>query len=175
MGDVQIVREWDSVRNAFVTKAEDSGGSGFDPVCVYLQQIAPIDINGSGAHLIKWDRALDDPWSFNTLTSLPAGLGITTAIDGTDGSLTTTEAGVWAFTLLMGLPADATWAGLLTLDDNTQARQQSVPATVGSSFVVQETIKYPAGAVLIPQVGTQTPATATPYNANPSLVIVRLA
>jgi hypothetical protein len=156
--------------------ASSHPSGGFTPVTVYLDT-GLFDIHDAGVHALKWTVAHDNPWDYNVLLSLPAGLGLTTAINGTgDGSITTTEAGTWAFSLVAGVAGDVTWTGSLRLDDNTSAAQSGNGAVNGSPRMnVAQTVYYPSGAAFTPAFVTVSAATADPYNNSASLVIVRLA
>lgn len=70
---------------------------GSPPVVSVILRAQNLDVSGAGGVPCKWDLAADNFWDFNSLPSLPAGIGLTAAIDGSSSSITPTEAGVWAF------------------------------------------------------------------------------
>lgn len=152
-------------------------GGGSQPVSVTLYQDANVDIASGSAVYVSWDTIYDNAYDRNELGNLPAGIGLALVGD----TLTTTEAGVWALTLLnVGLPQDDTWEGDITLD-NLQLGVQSVPVyplgTTGDRRMsVSETLALPAGVGISTGFLTITPPTANPYNVSGFyLEIVRLA
>jgi hypothetical protein len=89
------------------------GYVGHQPVGCVLSRAAAVDVSASGAsYTFDWDHLSDNTFAGNPLAALPAGIGFTTAFNGSGGGITFTSAGVWAFTLGVNYTlTDATWVG----------------------------------------------------------------
>jgi len=150
-----------------------SGGSGgFSPVSV-VAVFSPIDVHAVANYPIKWTSITDNEWDFNALTALPDGIGLTFAFDGSDGTITTTAAGVWAFSLFASGAADAAIRGQITGIVGSTPFGPMVPVAAGLSKV--SVVALPSGATPNCQISTSVQATANPYNMGGSMSIVRLA
>jgi hypothetical protein len=139
--------------------------------------VATIDIHAVGSNLVKWDALVDDIYNQNVLTSLPSGLGLTALFDGSSETLTTTAAGVWAFTFrVFASPgADATIRGHMA-DGFGGSAAPFGPVQASKQFPTL-TIVYalPSGAFGLMNIVTTIAAAANPYNVTAQLCISRLA
>lgn len=143
-----------------------SGASRFATASVVLGAAA-VDIHAIASYFPSWNAAYDDTLNYNTLSALPAGLGLTVAIDGSSPDITTTVAGVWFFGMQASLAADAT--AEVKLSENSWGLQvdfspRGVPAG-GYQLHIGEVVTLPSGAVGKFLLGTVAAATANPYNA----------
>lgn len=77
--------------------AARGGGGGASPVSCYLKA-ASFSVTGVSSHPTLWTNLYDDPWNSNSLSAIPDGLGMAFVYDGSDATITTTEAGVWSLT-----------------------------------------------------------------------------
>lgn len=148
------------------------GGGGFTPV--FCQLIAgPIVVHDAGGHDALWSQLQDNPWDGTPLDAIPDGLGLAFSFNGSDNTITTTEAGVWAFSYFTGGVTDATWKGVLSDGLNLSEAILDVAGNVNAPSVVYP---LPSGAELTPKVTTTTPATTGGYALQAvGVVIVRLA
>lgn len=152
------------------------GGGGFTPVGC-LATVSALDVHVATAHQLKWDGIADNYWDFNSLGAIPAGLGMAFAFDGSDGTLTTTVAGVWAFTLIAVMPEDAGWQGQLSFPFvsggpvTADVNRYDAPVTL----VAAQTLQLPAGAADVARIVTGVISTANPYTISANLSILRLA
>ena len=154
-----------------------SGGrSGFAPVSVVLTR-SSLDIHAAGTYPLLWDGLADNVWDFNTLSALPAGLGLSLAFDGSSGNITTTTNGVWSFALYGGLGVDTAWTGSLTLPFSAAGSGVFASANVNAGEpVTSETVALASGdGAAVAKLATVHAATANPYNVGPFMSIVRLA
>lgn len=150
-------------------------GGGFQPVSVIAATAAGIDVHAAANVPVHWTEIADNEWDFNTLAALPAGLGISFAFDGSSATMTTTVAGVWAFSYAVSFPMDATYLGQIGLPYSSF---QTVTAglSAASAFpACAATVELPAGAASTCSIVTLVGATANPYTVFPNLSIVRLA
>src|SRR5437879_688462 len=93
-----------------------SSRGGFTPASAVVTLTAAVSIKAAASYVFKWDGALDNLFNQNLIGSLPAGLGITSPLNGTTENLHTTVAGVWSFEAFGALAADATYRGQLEFD-----------------------------------------------------------
>lgn len=153
------------------------GGSGFSPVSCILETF-PLDVHGIGSHGCLWNSLFNNAVAFGLLLAIPTGLGLTFAFDGTSETITTTEAGTWAFSLGADIATqDATWAGVVVLDPNLYMSSQVASADFGSlrDASVCNVLSVPAGYSFRPKIDTRVIATNDPLNVDVYLSIVRLA
>lgn len=124
---------------------------------------------------ISWDTAYDNSADFNPITELPAGLGLTLAIDGSSPGITTEEAGIWAYTLSFSAPIDATLEGFAGSQFAGVGSGVFVCSpSVQRGFGYGELMPLPAGAFFQFRI-LPTVAGGGPEFVNPYLVLVRLA
>jgi hypothetical protein len=136
------------------------------------------DIHAAGVHPLRWDQLYDNMFDQNPLAALPAGIGLTASFDGSDNTITTTEAGVWAFTTrLMLEAADPDWLGLYTDGViGTAMYRFGVAAGASPLMLIPAVAALPSGAILQTAVITDTPASVSPYNLTLAYcAIVRLS
>jgi hypothetical protein len=166
VGDVLTVQSDQSIAAA--------PGGGSQPVTCQL--LAPgIDVSAVDAFPLLWSALQDNPWDENTLTEIPAGLGLTFAFDGTSNVLTTTAAGTWALSLaLIGGAADVTWEG--HYDDQLWGQAVLVKGggILGPLALITPVMKLPSGAQLQPTIVTDHVAAST-QTIDASLIVTRLA
>lgn len=156
--------------------ARGGGAGGTAPVSCLLSRDGATNCQTGGSHNLRWDALYDNIYSFNTLTEIPEGLGLTFAFDDTSGTLATTEAGTWSFTMYINRAADdGTWQGFVVIPSGNQHDLQPLAAGANSgNCVVSETVSLPSGFSSTPNVYTLTPTVST-YNVNyVYLGIVRL-
>jgi len=150
-----------------------NGGS--QPVGCILT-VNSFEIGAASVDYAVWDTIFDNAYDTNELEALPDGLGLSGF--GTD-TLTTDEAGVWAFTLTYGIGIDATWQGQMHFGNMNGTGHVNFPVTAsgpGWLDTRSETLNLPAGASFSVGVATNDPPTADPFNSGQfSLQIVRLA
>jgi hypothetical protein len=141
--------------------------------CVIARD-APLDVRTVADHPILWDALYDNYEDFGVLAAIPSGLGLTFTFNGSAATITTTTAGVWAFTYTgMTLAQDATWLG--ALDTRFGGQQLDVTGGSGLVAIVAQTLKLPSGVAFGPQVSVSAQATANPYAlGNAYLIATRL-
>jgi hypothetical protein len=155
------------------------GGGGSMPGCVIVQNnIENIDDFGT-PHYLTWDTIWDDVVDQNELPDFPDGMGLSGIPSDT---ITTTEAGVWAFSLdSLLIPADATWSGLMIFGNFTSppARQTIFAQDSDNNaraFMAALTVNLPVGAGFSLGFNTEVAATVSPLNVTQvAVAIVRLA
>jgi hypothetical protein len=154
------------------TYAPDTPSGGSLVSCL-LTRDANLDIHGAGNHAMNWDGLYDNTWDFNPLAAIPAGLGLTFTFNGTSGTITTTAAGIWAFSCALARTDDATWEGLY---DNGVGRQAVWPgvSVASAPLLTSDVVALPSGAALPALISSSVGATANPYNITAQLSIVRL-
>src|ERR1051325_5080090 len=75
----------------FTDPNNQPGGS--TPIgCVLTTDSSLIDLH-TGTQIVPWTGVVDNPNDFNPLPGIPDGMGISVALDGSNGTITTTEAG----------------------------------------------------------------------------------
>jgi len=156
------------------------GAAGFGGPHVVLSFAAPIDIHAVADVALKWDVAYDDTTSYNVVTALPLGLGLSAAIDGSASAITATTAGVWAYSLSFNGAADAAITGTLTMGGPTLQTAEfgpiAPPSGVTQSVIgIAETLALPSGASFDATLSTKHIATANPYSVTPYLSLIRVA
>lgn len=159
-----------AVAASAVRRAGEGGGGGFSPVRCYLSANA-VPVATEAQHPALWDQLQDDPWNGNILGAIPVGLGMTFAFDGSDATITTTEDGFWALTLIAEVASDATFQGRLR--DSFFSRVTIPPAATGISATasIGATYSMPDGTTFNPLIETDTAGIGTV--ATFGLVIVR--
>lgn len=150
------------------------GGGGFAPVSCVIARDAATAIRTVGDHAILWDALYDNYSDFNTLDDIPDGLGLDFAFDGSSAEITTTTAGVWAFSYTgIVLQADNAWQG--SFDTRFGAEAPQVSPGVGDSILPAVTLALPSGVTFGPRFSTSTQATEPTYAcANVYLIATRL-
>lgn len=157
--------------NALVD-AVNADGAGSIVSCV-ISRDNSIDVHDLDSHPFLWDALYDNYSDFNTLSSIPDGLGLTFAFDGSSADITTDEAGVWAFYYNLTMGPDDTWRG--ALDTRFGSHTIQVSATAGSSIVITQVLALPAALTFGPQLNTTVQATADPFNlGGAALIATRL-
>lgn len=162
--------------SAAAAKAGGGGGGGSQPVTCQLL-VTALDVSAATSHALVWDAIQDNPWDENALLAIPAGLGMSFAFDGTDSTLTTTEAGTWALSLYLTGAGDIDWYG--HYDDGLWGQHQIVGSTYGAvtsnpRCIVSQVMKLPSGAQLQPAIVTDIAADAS-QTIDASLLLTRLA
>lgn len=157
-----------------VFRGTQSPSGGSQPlVGCYLRDLA-IPITTPASQPSTWNHLYDNIWDQNALAAIPAGLGLTFAFDGSDATITTTEAGVWSFWFGVVIAPDATWQGYY--GDGIAANLIPVlNPGVGAPFAATHAPVYalPAGAFFAPALITLAGPIA-PISGTVDLVIVRL-
>lgn len=152
------------------SKADAAGGATV--ISCLLARDANLDIHDVGNHEILWDALYDNPWDWNTLLAIPDGLGLSFAFDGTADDVTTTEDGVWAFTLQIATAGDQDWRGGM----NAGPQQTGLAFAFGEKQqIITQVVPLSSGSTVPWRIATSTQATADPFNATAYLTIVRLA
>lgn len=146
---------------------------GTSVVSCVLARDAGLDIKSQADHPILWDALYNNIEDFTALTAIPAGLGLTFLFNGTSANITTTTAGVWAFTYSMSFVADATV--ITALDTRFGLQTAGVNASTGPNLTVAQVVALPTGLTFAPQMSTTTAATGASYTVSPTVVIARLA
>lgn len=151
------------------------GGGGFAPVSVVLQAQG-VNVHAVAAHDMKWDRALDNLWDANAITSLPTGIGVTAAIDGSDATITTTVRGTWSFAYsLLVISGDATYSGIFNDGLGIVNDLELVGhATQSLQFAASAVVSLPAAAAFPASVTTLVSAAAG-QTVTAQLCMTRLA
>ncbi len=145
-----------------------SGGVG----CV-LSVDGGVDVKASGDHPFLWDALYDNIQDFNALNAIPDGLGLSFLFDGSSADITTTAAGVWAFTYNVSVSSDATWAG--ALDTRFGGYTLLPTVAIGPQVTTSLVVGLPGSTTFGPLVSTSADATSSTYAMTPTLVIVRVA
>lgn len=133
-----------------------------------------MDVHLAGTYPVNWTRVDDNIWDTNPLAALPSGIGLSFLFNGSDGTITTTTAGVWAFTAnLSNAPPDATFKAYLTEPFGGFSQPAMPAAPAGPSL---EAVYFlPSGANGAFDVIVTANSTANPYPVAVLLVITRLA
>ena len=147
------------------------------PASVYLTVEAGIDVHDVDEYACEW-TALFGRWTLHPepLTAIPADLGLAFSFDGTAAGINATEAGVWAFTLVVDLAADdATFHGniadgLVGIAGFAEAGNGPTHAQFSEVIYLDDWDSGPA-----PSINTMVQATADPLLAFPTLYIVRIS
>lgn len=152
-----------------------SPNDGFDLATVVLE-CTGLDLHDAGSHPLKWTHAYDNGYDYNTILALPAGIGVTAAFDGSDETITTTEAVTLALTLAVNVPGDVTWDGNVIAEQNFPAQMKMTAlASRSNVLTVGGMFTYPVGATIAPTIVTSTVATGDPHTLEfAELLIVRL-
>lgn len=155
------------------------GGSSFSPVGVVLQGAA-LDIHAAGVHYFTWNAAFDNPWDFNPIGALPAGIGFANPLDGTSSNLITTVRGTFAVVAFFTVgAADANIRGTLACGIGDAGGNFGPFVVTGGTIerptVVDMAAQLPAGTNLRVGVNVDVAAAAGAYNATPTVCISRLA
>lgn len=153
------------------------GGSSFTPVGAVLRVTAALSVRTVASHPLLWDAAVNNEWNATPITSMPSGLGITVALDGTSEDIHFTSAGTWAITLYASSSADATFAAQILDGLAFQSNFDSPRALAGQGATgnLSGVYNLPSGAILSPYIATVVAATANPYVLNTAeCMIVRL-
>jgi hypothetical protein len=160
-----------------ISGGSGGGGAGFTPVTVMVQNAASVDAHAAGTYAFKPGAIFDNPFAQTPLVAIPAGLGISFPFDSSSATLTTTSAGVWAFTYTVFLHADASFVGSLNFIGLDSISQHIAPpaGAGGDGVVLTDVLAIPTGATGSFAITTTTGATANPYNVDFQLEIVRLA
>jgi hypothetical protein len=133
---------------ASAAKAGGGGGGGSQPVTCVLEAY-PLDVHDVAANVpCQWTALFNNPSDFTHLLAIPTGLGLSFAFDGSSETITTTEAGVWSFTMGVNVDQDATWVGHAILDGALYTEAPVVAIPAGGSFFasLNEVVSLPAGA-----------------------------
>lgn len=158
-----------------------SSHGGSQPVACLLACNTNFNVHDAGAHDVLWDALYDNFWDFNPLASIPDGLGLTFAFDGSSSLIVPTEAGTWALSYFAERVADTNWGGEFAVGGVglsfpfVQPRigtgtSQGTPFMAGSL-----TAPLPSGTQLTHQVVTDNAASSAPSNVvQVFLSIVRL-
>lgn len=150
-----------------------AGGGSISPVHCVLAHDASLDVRTVGQHPILWDALYDNYWDFNTLLSIPAGMGLSFSFDGSSADITTTEAGVWALSYQAAVVQDDTWEGQLDTGVGVAALPRSADVTRAS--LVTNVVALPSDIALSQVVTTTLQATANPFSlASFYLLITRI-
>jgi hypothetical protein len=150
-------------------------GSGFAPVGAVLK-CAPVNVHVVGSHPLKWTSAESDEWDGTPLAALPAGLGLTAALDGSSATITATTAGVWAFSYALDIQGtDDAYVGAFR---DSLGPLNSVylptPDSLAPALALAAVYNLPAATELAPQVDTASTGAGTTTVAV-NLAVVRLA
>lgn len=140
------------------------GGGGSQPVgCLLLTDVVPF----SGGPPFNWTGAQDNIVDGNALVALPDGIGFSTALDGSDGTITITADGWYAFTLGAFVGQDATWQGGLSFNLALGQSDFVRPLSAGGSNLAATLgpVFLPAGAFFLPSAYELAAATGTPSGA----------
>ncbi len=155
-----------------------SASGGSQAVGCVLVASSSLDLATGSALYFTWDQILDNPYDANEIEALPGGLGIDPSSIGTD-TLTTTEAGVWAFTAnRISIPPDANWDGSVAFGNFNLAVLQDlgVQATGSRSYSTSAIYNLPSGAGFSLGILTNTPPAGMSLDAAiGGLIVVRLA
>ncbi len=155
--------------------------AGFQIVSAFLAvDSGQIDVAAGSPVYIVFDKCYDNCVDMNEQIGLPDGIGLSGF--GTD-TLTTTEAGVWAFSMGdLAFVHDATWTGDVNfgnLGGGGGPSFFSFPTAIAVNtreLSLSQTLALPSGAGFSIGIATFDAPTANPYNVQtPSLSIVRLA
>jgi len=151
------------------------GGGGFTPVSV-VALMSAVDMHASNGYDVKWTGLIDNVYDANTLTSIPAGLGISFAFDGSNATLTTTTAGVWNFTLLVA-PFDTDTQWRAAIHNVLTGFNPQIPTSVDQTFSGQDVGSFalPSGASWSYQIEVTEDSVLNPYPVIAELSIVRIA
>ncbi len=167
----QALNEFDTRDIQAVRVAEGGGGGGASVVsCLLICQAGTIDISGPATPVpVLWDGLVDNTWDFNTLTEIPAGLGLDFTFDGSSADIETTEAGTWAFAASVSRNADDTWEGDF---DIGFGRAQD---WLSPHLLTTDVLTLPSGVTRTVGIHVSANSTAETYTATAQLSIVRLA
>lgn len=138
-----------------------------------------IDAHAASPAFFEWSLVVDNLIEGNELEGFPAGIGLDDAGIGTD-TLTTTEAGTWAFTLVgLAIPTDATWIGQALIGNNVSGIVADYPAVTSSvrsyPHFFTQVVTLPSGTGFSVGIISTTPSTADPFTITaPALQVVRL-
>lgn len=169
-----------NVQDAIAEVASEAGG-GFTPVACLLAREADFNVHDVAGYPVLWDALYDDLWNQEPLMSIPDGLGLTFAFDGSSSRVTAAEAGVWAFSYYAIRQVDASLACRLVLGgigpNFPWVQQNNAGSPVVDPYIAASlTLSLPAGAHIDHTIETLVVATANPHNVQQvQLTIVRLA
>ena len=138
-----------------------------------------IDFAAQASHVLTYTSAFDNQVNFNSISSVPAGMGLTAAFDGSSSAITATADGAWWFAL--GLTdnsqavADATLLLQLQSGFGNLFVQWAPGSTVKSLPEYGEIVYLTSGTSQNVRVTTETAATAGTYNMRWYVVVTRIA
>jgi hypothetical protein len=159
--------------------AAEAGGGGSLPPPTMVLEVAGIDFAAQADHLLTFDAAYDNQVDFNSITEVPAGMGLTAAFDGSTGNLIPTENGAWSFVIGLGsigsAVADATLLLQLQSGFGLIFNQWAPGSTVLSLPSYSEVVYVTTGSHQNLRVNTLVAATGGTYILSFYVVVTRLA
>lgn len=141
-----------------------SGGS--QAVHCVLARDNPFDVRTVGDHPILWDALYDNYMDFNTLLSIPDGLGLDFVFDGTSADIETTEDGIWTFTYSLAPAGDNQWGGVLHLG------MTFMTIRPGETFLVSGTFGLASGTTLPIRIQVSSQAANNPFELGNTYCII---
>ena len=147
---------------------------GSQPVSCMIANLSFL-VDDVGTYDIKWDHLWDNIWDENILSEIPDGLGLSFSFDGTDATITTTEAGTWAFSFDVHIGVDDNWKGYFHTSMSPDVPILGPRVVDGFMATFAAVWTLPEGAFFAPQIVATAAANTPGLAANAELVIVRLA
>lgn len=180
----------DQISATITAKTITDAENGFDPATrsCQLYTESNLDVQRSVNTWFPWASMYDNTIDENQIFTIPAHLGLSFAFDGSDtsGIFTTTEAGIWSYSLSVYVPQDATakFYGGVQGADIIDFYQMDCTATTWANFngvaplQAQGCLELPSGASFRMFLKQLTLATANPWTIaaeNAQLGLIRLA